>query len=117
MANRLYWAKVPSLDPSDWGGDWTKFTVPENSNRENCLFEIRRKGKKISFFCPERHKNLKSEVWYSYVELFDENSRVHELPGQVRVDTNDPCIRLMGGKPRFIEVLENITLNTSAVTA
>ena len=94
-----------------------RFTVPEHSDREYFLFEVKRKDRRISFFCPERHKNLKSVVWYFYVELFDENGRVHELPGQVRVDTNDPCIRLMGGKPRFIEVLENITLNTSAVSA
>lgn len=26
MSNKLYWAEVPSLDPSDWGGSWTKFT-------------------------------------------------------------------------------------------
>ena len=26
MSNKLYWAEVPSLDPSEWGGNWSKFT-------------------------------------------------------------------------------------------
>jgi hypothetical protein len=26
MANKLYWVEAPSLDPSDWGGNWSKFT-------------------------------------------------------------------------------------------
>ena len=94
-----------------------RFTVPEHSDREYCLFEVKRKDRRISFFCPERHKNLKSVVWYFYVELFDENGRVHELPGQITVGFDLSVVQIMKKKPQFIEVLENITLNTSAVTA
>ena len=93
------------------------FTVPEHSNREYCLFEMKSVGSKIKFFCPERHKNIDTAVWYFYVELLDERGVAHGLPGQVRVGMRDFRSELAKGKPKFIEVLENITLNTTAVTA
>ena len=93
------------------------FVVPENSERPYCLFEIKNGGRKIKFFCPEKHPNLDSVVWYFYVELLDERGEVHGLPGQVRVGMRDFQSELAKGKPKFIEVLENVTLNTTAVTA
>ena len=86
------------------------FTVPENSDRPYCLFEMKRPGRVIKFFCPERHKNLDSVVWYFYVELFDEQGVAHGLPGQVRVEMSDSCIRMAKGKPKFIEILERVKL-------
>ena len=93
------------------------FTVPENSERPYCLFEIKRSDRRIKFFCPEKHPNLDSVVWYFYVEVFDEQGVAHGLPGQIRVGMRDFRSELAKGKPKFIEVLENITLNTAAVTA
>ena len=93
------------------------FVVPENSERPYCLFEMKNGGRKIKFFCPEKHPNLDSVVWYFYVELLDESGGVHGLPGQVRVGMRDFRSELAKGKPKFIEVLENVTLNTAAVTA
>ena len=93
------------------------FKVPENSERSYCLFEMKSDGRKIKFFCPEKHKNIDTVVWYFYVEVLDENGAAHGLPGQVRVSMRDFQSELAKGKPKFIEVLENITLNTSAVTA
>ena len=86
------------------------FTVPENSERPYCLFEIKRPDRKIKFFCPERNKNLDSVVWYFCVELFDENGATHSLPGQVRVMFDAPCIWRTKQKPQFVEVLENVAL-------
>ena len=93
------------------------FTVPENSERPYCLFEMKRSDRMIKFFCPEKHPNLDSVVWYFYVEVFDEQGVAHGLPGQIRVGMRDFRSELAKGKPKFIEVLENITLNTMAVTA
>ena len=93
------------------------FTVPENSERPYCLFEMKRSDRMIKFFCPEKHPNLDSVVWYFYVEVFDEQGVAHGLPGQIRVGLDEFQAKLAKGKPKFIEVLENITLNTSAVTA
>lgn len=93
------------------------FTVPENGERPYCLFEMKRPDRMIKFFCPEKHPNLDSVVWYFYVEVFDEQGVAHGLPGQVRVGLDEFQAKLAKGKPKFIEVLENITLNTSAVTA
>ena len=93
------------------------FTVPENSERPYCLFEMKRSDRMIKFFCPEKHPNLDSVVWYFYVEVFDEQGVAHGLPGQVRVGMRDFRSELAKGKPKFIEVLENITLNTMAATA
>ena len=93
------------------------FTVPENSERPYCLFEMKRSDRRIKFFCPEKHPNLDSVVWYFYVEVFDQQGVAHGLPGQVRVGMRDFRSELAKGKPKFIEVLENITLNTMAVTA
>jgi len=90
--------------------DFPIFTVPENSDRPYCLFEMKRPGRVIKFFCPERHKNLDSVVWYFYVELFDEQGVPHGLPGQVRVQMNDSCIRMAKNKPKFIEILERVKL-------
>ena len=97
--------------------DFPIFTVPEKSDRPYCLFEMNRPGRVIKLFCPEKHPNLDSVVWYFYVELFDEQGVAHGLPGQIRVGLDEFQSRLAKGKPKFIEVLENITLNTSAVTA
>ena len=88
-----------------------RFTVPEHSDRESCLFEIKRQGRRISFFCPERKKNLNSVVWYFFVELVDSNGVAHELPGQVRVSTRDEIFSPMRERPKFIDVLEQIRLN------
>ena len=94
-----------------------RFKVPEKSERPYFLFEINSPGRTIKFFCPEKHKHLDTAVWYFYVEVLDENGVAHGLPGQVRVGMHDFQSGLAKGKPKFIEVLENITLNTSAATA
>ena len=93
------------------------FKVPENSERPYFLFEINSPGRMIKFFCPEKYKHLDTAVWYFYVELFDEKGVAHGLPGQVRVGMRNFRSELAKGKPKFIEVLENITLQKTAVTA
>ena len=91
--------------------DFPIFKVPENTDRSYCLFEIKSADRLIKFFCPEKHANLDTVVWYFYVELFDAEGVAHGLPGQVRVDTNDPYVRLMKGKPPFIDVLQTVKLS------
>ena len=90
------------------------FTVPENSERPYCLFELKRPGRKISFFCPEKHRNLDTAMWYFYMELFDDQGVAHILPGQVRVEFDGDRIRQTKGTPKFIEVLEQVKLNQMA---
>ena len=90
--------------------DFPIFTVPEHSDRDYCLFELKRSGRVIKFFCPERHKNLDTAVWYFCMELFDESGEAHTLPGQVRVEFDGNCIRHAKGKPKFIELLEGVKL-------
>lgn len=94
--------------------DFPIFTVPENFKRDYCLFELRRSGRIIKFFCPEKHKNLNSAIWYFYMELFDENGEAHTLPGQVRVEFDGDFIRQAKGKPKFVELLEGVKLATVA---
>ena len=95
--------------------DFPIFTVPEHSDRDYCLFELKRSGRVIKFFCPERHKNLDTAVWYFYMELYDERGEAHTLPGQVRVEFDGNCIRqTVKGKPKFIELLERVKLATAA---
>jgi hypothetical protein len=91
--------------------DFPIFTVPPKSDRDYFLFEQKRKDRVIKFFCPEKHENLNSAVWYFCVELFDESGEVHTLPGQVRVEFDGDFIRQAKGKPQFIEILEGIKLN------
>lgn len=91
------------------------FTLPENNDRPYCLFDIQRPGRRIHFFCPERHKHLDSVVWYFYVELFDNSGISHILPGQIRVPADASCIKMMKGKPKFIEVLEQVRLTNEAI--
>jgi hypothetical protein len=92
------------------------FSVPENCERAYCLFEIKRPGKMIKFFCPEKHKNLDTVVWYFYMELYDDKGKAHVLPGQVRVGADDPFARASKGKPKFIEVLEGVKLTEAVST-
>ena len=94
--------------------DFPIFTVPENSDRPYCLFEMQRPGRVIKFFCPEKHENLDTAVWYFYMELFDEQGVAHGLPGQVRVEYENGCIRMAKPKPKFIEILEGVKLATAA---
>lgn len=94
--------------------DFPIFTVPENSDRDYLLFELKRSERVIKFFCPEKHKNLDTAVWYFYMELYDENGEAHTLPGQVRVEFDGNCIRHAKGKPKFIELLEGVKLATAA---
>ena len=93
------------------------FTIPENSERPYCLFEMKRPSRIIKFFCPEKHSNLDSVVWYFYVEVFDEQGIPHGLPGQIRVELDEFQSKLAKGKPKFIEVLESVKLNPMTVTA
>jgi hypothetical protein len=92
------------------------FTVPETSERPYCLFELKRPGRMIKFFCPEKHPHLDSVVWYFYVEVLDEQGVPHSLPGQVRVAVKNDYVERIRGKPLFIEVLEGVKL-APAVTA
>ena len=87
------------------------FKVPENDERSYCLFEIKSPGRRIKFFCPEKHEKLNTVVWYFYVEVFNADGVAHGLPGQIRVDTNDLYVRMMKGKPLFFEILETVKLN------
>lgn len=86
------------------------FTVPEKSERDYGLFELKRQGRIIKFFCPEKHDNLKSVVWYFYVEITDDGGEKHVLPGQVRVSMDVPALIQAVDKPRFIEVLEQVKI-------
>ena len=92
------------------------FTVPENCDRPYYLFELKRPGRMIKFFCPEKHQNLDMATWYFYMELFDEQGGSHVLPGQVRVAFEKDHIQRIRGKPRFIEVLEGVKLATTTST-
>ena len=87
------------------------FSIPEKPERDYCLFEIKRRDRVIKFYCPERRQNLEAVVWYFYVEIFDSNGNVHAIPGQVRVEFDGVCLRRIKGKPKFIEVLEQIKLH------
>ena len=97
--------------------DFPIFKVPENSERDYCLLELKRSDRVIKFFCPEKHKNLDSAVWYFCMELFDESGEAHPLPGPVRVEFEGNILRQAKGKPRFIEVLEQVKLASAAVSA
>ena len=94
--------------------DFPIFTVPENSDRDYLLFELKRSERVIKFFCPEKHENLDSAVWYFCMELYDESGEVHTLPGQVRVEFDGDILRQAKGKPKFIELLEGVKLATVA---
>ena len=90
--------------------DFPIFTVPESSERPYCLFEVKHPERTIKFFCPEKHKNLDSVVWYFYVELFDRQGEPHRLPGQVRVSPRLLPYHPIKKPPGFMEVLEQVQL-------
>ena len=87
------------------------------ADREYCLFQMKRPNRTIHFYCPERRPDRESVMWYFYVEIFDENGNPHVLPGQMRVVLADGCLRMAGGKEKFIEILENVTIQKAEITA
>ena len=93
--------------------DFPIFTVPKNSDRDYFLFEQKRKDRVIKFFCPEKHENLDSAVWYFCMEVYDERGEAHTLPGLVRVEFDGNILRQAKGKPKFIELLEQVKLTTA----
>jgi len=97
--------------------DFPAFTLPEGGDRPYALLEMRRPDRTIKVFCPEKHKNLSAVVWYFYVELFDKQGVAHRLPGQVRVRLTEPFLRIGHATPKFIEVLEQVSLRQEPVTA
>jgi hypothetical protein len=95
------------------------FDVSQTSETDKtyCLFQIKRKNRTIHFYCPERLPNRESVMWYFYVEILDENGKVHTLPGQMRVVLKSSCLRLTDEKEQFIEILEQVKLTNTAVSA
>ena len=93
------------------------FMVPENSDGDYSLLEIKRSGRRIKFFCPEKPKNIKTFVMYFYMELFDDEGICYTLPGQVRVESDDFHKKIKKSKVKFIDVLENVKLAKPKVTA
>lgn len=103
-------------DPADsfsmtFEKDFPVFAVPENSDSEYCLFEMKKSDRHIRFFCPEKRKNLDTAVWYFYMSVTDSEGREHILPGQVRVVFDGEVVRRSKGKLKFIEILETARLN------
>lgn len=90
------------------------FTVPEEPDREYCLFEVKRRERVIKFFCPARSEKLGTAVWYFTVKLYDEGGAAHILPGQVQVEFEGDCLRRTRGKPKFVELLERVRLCAAA---
>ena len=88
------------------------FSIPKNSTSDYCFFELKRDKKNIKFFCPERQKNIDSSVWYFYVEILDENSEIHILPGQVRVVFEGLDTLQVKGIPKLIDVLEKVRIHS-----
>ena len=93
--------------------DFPIFEIPENLERDYCVFELKRPNRIIKFFCPEKHENLDTAVWYFYVKLLDEKGGIHSLPGQVRVTLDGSGIFKIKGKATFIEILEQVKLNNT----
>ncbi len=95
------------------------FEVTDKSatDKEYCLFQMKRPNRTIHFYCPERLPNRESVMWYFYVEILDEYGKVHILPGQMRVVLKSSCLRLTDEKKQFIEILEQVKLTDTAVSA
>ena len=93
------------------------FTVPDNSDRDYCLFEIKRSDRRIKFYCPEKRANLSTAVWYFYVDVFDDKGVAHTLPGQVRVTLDGVGIQQTKGHQKFLGLLEGIRLIPENITA
>jgi hypothetical protein len=87
------------------------FQVPEQIERNYCLFEIKKANRLIKFFCPEKQKNLNNVVWYFYVEFLEKKEIKHILPGQVRVFVNNLFTNNLNELPKIIEVLEHVKIN------
>lgn len=93
--------------------DFPIFKVPESSERPYCLLDIKRPDRTIKFFCPEKHKNLDTVVWYFCMEMSDGQGSTAILPGQIRVNARYSYTDLLNEKSPFVEILEKVKLSSS----
>jgi hypothetical protein len=91
--------------------------LPDGEGESYYTFEIKLPLRKISFFCPQKNKRLNTVVWYFCLEITDEDGARHELAGQITLMLDELQDLIAKGKPKFIEVLENIKVSSSAVSA
>ncbi len=86
------------------------FVIPAEGleNRSYNLFELNSVNRRIRFFCPEKHKELDSVIWYFEIELLDAKGERHSLPGQITVLCDSTVCR--NHQPRFVELLKRIEL-------
>ena len=94
--------------------DFPAFEVPKDSERPYCLVDIKRQGRTIKFFCPEKHKNLDTVVWYFRMEISDGQGSTATLPGQIRVNTRYSYADLLNEKSPLVEILEAVRLNENS---
>ena len=65
ISKNLYWAKVPSLDPSDWGSDWTKFTGTFEAGEIYSLHFALQSEVALASNCAVTVSTPDGEVWWS----------------------------------------------------
>ena len=97
--------------------NFPRFSVPDQSDRDYCLFQIKRTNKTIHLFCPERHRRLRSVVWYFSVELFGEDGERYCLPGQVRVNTESRKAQEIKHQTTLLSILEQIQLHQEPIAS
>ena len=65
VANKLYWAKVPSLDPSEWGSDWSKFTGTFSEGEIYSLHFALQSEAPLASTCEITVSDPDGDVWWS----------------------------------------------------
>jgi hypothetical protein len=65
ISKNLYWAKVPGLDPSDWGTDWSKFTGTFESGNFYSLHFALQSDLPVAESCEITVTDPDGEAWWS----------------------------------------------------
>ena len=74
--------------------------------------EIKLPDRRIVFFCPTGRGDRKDGLWYFNLEFEGDKGRLI-LPGQIMVNSDEVYRKTVGGRLPFMDVLENIHLNSN----
>ena len=127
MSNRLYWAEVPSLDPSDWGGNWSKFTGTFEEGSFYSLHFALQSDLSVAESCEITVTDPSGDIWWEDTVASQESTFVSadaviqaeaasEIVSSIEI-TLDQEITPVAGQPTPIYQLMNMDVAVNGSTS
>jgi hypothetical protein len=127
VSDKLYWAEVPSLDPSEWGGNWSKFTGTFEEGSFYSLHFALQSDLAVAESCEITVTDPDGETWWSgdiasqdatfvVVDATVEAGAAYEVINSVEI-TLDREIVPVAGQPTPIFQIMNVDVAVNGSTS